>query len=92
MIRSFRSRALERFAEAGETRRLPVQKPDRIAFILRFLDQARSPQDMNLPGLRFHALSGSLKGRFAVWVSENWRITFSWEGEDALDVDIEDYH
>ncbi|HEX2256854.1 MAG TPA: type II toxin-antitoxin system RelE/ParE family toxin [Afifellaceae bacterium] len=80
MIRSFRSKALERFAEAGETRRLPVQKPDRIAFILRFLDQARSPQDMNLPGLRFHALSGSRKGRFAVWLSENWRITFGLGG------------
>lgn len=92
MIKSFRSKALERFAESGETRRLPVQKADRIAFILRFLDQARRPQDMNLPGLRFHALTGKRKGWFAVWVSENWRITFRWEGEDALDVDIKDYH
>jgi proteic killer suppression protein len=47
---------------------------------------------MNLPGLRFHALTGNLKGRFAVLVSPNWRITFAWEGEDAADLDLEDYH
>ncbi|HEX8664836.1 MAG TPA: hypothetical protein VF744_12470 [Beijerinckiaceae bacterium] len=22
----------------------------------------------------------------------NWRITFRWDGEDAVDVDLEDYH
>jgi hypothetical protein len=25
-------------------------------------------------------------------VSRNWRLTFGWEGEDAVDVDLEDYH
>lgn len=47
---------------------------------------------MDLPGLRFHGLKGKDKGRFAVWVSENWRLTFGWDGTDALDVDLEDYH
>jgi proteic killer suppression protein len=47
---------------------------------------------MNAPGFGFHALKGDQAGRFAVSVSRNWRITFSWEGEDALDVDMEDYH
>jgi proteic killer suppression protein len=73
-------------------RRLPVHKPDRIAFILRFLNQARRPHDMDLPSLRFHALSGKQKGSFSVWVSENWRITFRWVDADAFDVDIQDYH
>jgi proteic killer suppression protein len=27
-----------------------------------------------------------------VSVSPNWRITFAWDGEDAIDVDPEDYH
>jgi proteic killer suppression protein len=36
-------------------------------------------------------LTGDLKGRFAVSVSPNWRITFGWDGEDAVD-DLEDYH
>ncbi len=47
---------------------------------------------MNLPGFRFHALSGDLQGRYAVSASANWRVTFGWSGEDAVDVDLEDYH
>jgi len=27
-----------------------------------------------------------------VWVNGNYRITFGWNGEDATDVDLEDYH
>ena len=47
---------------------------------------------MNLPGLRFHPLKGESKGRYAVDASGNWRVTFGWEGEDAIEVDLEDYH
>jgi len=50
------------------------------------------PEEMNLPGYRFHRLLGSSKGRYAVDASGNWRITFGWEGEYAIDIDLEDYH
>jgi proteic killer suppression protein len=33
-----------------------------------------------------------LKGRYAMTVSRNWRLTFAWDGEDAVHVDLEDYH
>ena len=47
---------------------------------------------MRIPGFKFHALMGKDKGRYSVWVTANWRVTFAFEGEDALDVDLEDYH
>lgn len=47
---------------------------------------------MNLPGFRLHALSGSLRGHYAVRVSANWRVTFRFEDGDAVDVDYTDYH
>lgn len=47
---------------------------------------------MNLPGWRFHALKGALAGHWAAWVDENWRLTFTFEGEDAVLVDYRDYH
>lgn len=47
---------------------------------------------MNVPGLRFHPLKGGERGRYAVAASGNWRVTFAWDGEDAIDVDLEDYH
>lgn len=56
------------------------------------LDAAIRPQDMNLPGWRLHPLRGDRLGRWAVDVSGNLRLTFAFDGEDAVDVDLEDYH
>jgi len=92
MIRSFRSKALRRFAESGDGSKLSVQNTDRIRRILLALDASKSADQMNVPGFRFHALKGKFKGRYAVDASGNWRITFAWNGDDAVEVDLEDYH
>ena len=92
MIRSFRSKGLERFATTGDPSRLSGPNAARVRRILAALDVAASPQQMNLPGWRFHALQGQAKGRFAVDASGNRRITFGWDDQDATDVDLEDYH
>ena len=92
MIRAIKSKALKRFAETGDGSKLPVQKPDRIRRILVMLNAAVAPAQMEIAGFRFHPLQGAEKGRYAVWVSENYRITFGWDGQDAIDVDLEDYH
>lgn len=42
--------------------------------------------------LRLHALKGDLKHHWSVSVSGNWRLTFKFEGEDAILVDYQDYH
>jgi len=66
-------------------------------FIHRF-DSDRRPQstqelrDMNLPGYRLHRLKGNRADTWSVTVSGNWRVTFTFEGENAFDVDLEDYH
>ena len=92
MIRSFRNKALERFFTTGSARGLSVPNTNRLANILRALDDASRPEDMNLPGFRFHPLRGDQEGRYAVNASGNWRITFGWSKTDATDVDLEDYH
>ena len=92
MIRSFRSKALRRFAERGDASKLSFQNPDRIRRILARLDAAMKPDDMDLPGFRFHGLKGKDRGRYAVDASGNWRVTFGWLDGDAVDVDLEDYH
>jgi plasmid maintenance system killer protein len=35
---------------------------------------------------------GDRKGTCAVTVTGNWRVTFCCDGEDAVNVDLEDYH
>ena len=47
---------------------------------------------MDLPGFRLHPLKGDLTGYWSVAVSANWRIVFRFEGADARDVDLVDYH
>ncbi len=92
MIRSFRSKALRLFVQTGDPRKLSVSNLKRVRQILLALDAATSPEVMNQPGLRFHALRGTSLGRYAVDASANYRITFSWDGQDAVEVDLEDYH
>lgn len=90
MIASFRSRALKRLWERNDGRRLPPEDLGRIERILNALDLATMPEDMNLPGYHFHGLTNV--ERYAVTVRGNYRITFAWDGEDAVEVDYEDYH
>jgi toxin HigB-1 len=92
MIVSFKHRGLEQFFESGTTRGIQADRAKRIRLILARLNAAMSPQDMNLPGLFLHELAGQRKGTWAVRVSGNWRITFTFYGVDAGDVDLEDYH
>ncbi len=92
MIRSFRSKALKRLAEQGGASKLSVPNVRRVETILARLDSATIPEDLNLPGYRFHGLKGKDKGRYAVDASGNWRITFAWDGRNAIDVDLEDFH
>lgn len=64
----------------------------RIERMLDRLDASIRPSDMNVPGWQLHPLHGDRKGRWAVSVSRNLRLTFGFDGEDAIDIELEDYH
>ena len=51
------------------------------------LDSLRIP-----PGNRLEALAGEREGQFSIRINQQWRICFRWEGGDAFDVEIVDYH
>ena len=55
-------------------------------------DKAEQGADMNFPGWRLHPLKGDLADHWSVWVNYNWRITFTFEGGNAVLVDYQDYH
>ena len=92
MIKSFRHKGLKRLFETGERRGVAGELTDRLRRQLDVLNRARSTRDLNLPGYRLHQLKGNRAGTWSVTVSGNWRVTFTFEGEDAFDVDLEDYH
>jgi len=92
MILTFKHRGLERFFKKGDHRGIIAKTEVRTERILDRLDTVVKPEDMNIPGLKFHPLSGTRKDTYAVAVTGNWRITFRFDGKDAIDVDLEDYH
>jgi len=92
MISTFKHKGLDLFFTKGSYKRVPAQHGARMERILDRLDAAREAKDMDLLGYKFHALKGDRKGEFAVSVSGNWRITFEFDGQDAVNVNLEDYH
>jgi toxin HigB-1 len=92
MIRSFRRKGLQRFAENGSKAGIQPAHAKKLRILLTALDAASGPTDMNAPGYRLHPLQGDLEGHWAVSVSGNWRLTFAFEGEDVILVDYRDYH
>ena len=51
------------------------------------LNDLRIPSDNQL-----EALKGSLRGKHSIRINRQWRICFRWEGSDAYEVEIVDYH
>lgn len=92
MIRSFKHRGLKRLYEDDDPRGIRPDLIEDVEDILARIDRAETPQAMNLPGYRLHALKGDLRGFWSVTVRANWRIVFRFEGIDAFDVELTDYH
>ena len=92
MIKTFRHKGLKELFENGKSKLVAADLAKRLTRQLDFLNAAQTAQDMNLPGYRLHELKGEREGTWSVTVNGNWRLTFQFEGTDATNVDLEDYH
>jgi proteic killer suppression protein len=92
LIKNFRHRGIAKFFHNGSKAGIQAKHAAKLSLQLFALDNAKQPGDMNAPGWQLHPLAGALKGQWAVRVSGNWRLTFRFEGEDAVLVDYQDYH
>jgi len=90
MIRSFRSRALADFWHTGNSARIRPDLVKRLRVRLSCLDAATQPAEMNAAGFNFHRLRGN-PARYTVHINGPWCLTFEWDGEDAVRVDLEQY-
>jgi proteic killer suppression protein len=91
VIRTIRSRGLKAFWTTGAAGKI---KPDLITRLNRRLDAlnaAIKPGDLNVPGFNFHKLQGK-PVRWSIHVNGPWCVTFGWDGDDAVDVDLEQCH
>jgi toxin HigB-1 len=93
MIRSFACQETERLFNDEASRRLPTQIQRVARRKLLLLHQARRLDDLRAPpGNRLEALKGDRAGQHSIRVNDRWRICFRWQDEDALGVEIVDYH
>jgi len=92
MIIGFRHEGLERLFLKGDPSGVSAQHLPKLQQVLAFLNVGEEPGDMSLPGFQLHPLKGERKGQWAVSVTGNLRVVFEFEGENATNVDLIDYH
>jgi antitoxin HigA-1 len=89
MIKTFRHKGLQAFFITGSKAGIQPPHASKLKRQLVRLDLAKTPEDMNMPGWKLHQLS---TGLWSVWVNGNWRLTFTFEGENAVLVNYLNYH
>lgn len=92
MIKTFRHKGLETFFRKGSKVGIQPHHAVKLRIMLTTLDSAKRQEDMNAPGWKLHPLTGDFAGHYSVSVNGNWRMTFTFEGADAVLVDYQDYH
>jgi toxin HigB-1 len=92
MIKGFRHKGIKRFFEMGSKKDIRSAHSEKLRRQLVTLNRATLPMDMNIPGWRLHPLKGDMEKHWSVVVNGNWRLTFTFEGNDAVLVDYQDYH
>lgn len=91
MIKSFKHKGLAELFEPGNTRRVRQDLQSRCLQRLEALDQAELLTDLHVPGSNFHGLH-SVPKRYSIHVNGPWSIAFEWEEDEALRVDLKQYH
>ena len=93
MIKSFANKETETVFLEAISKKLPSEIPGRAVRKLDMLDSALSLDDLVVPpGNRLHLLKGKRKGQHSIRINDQWRVCFRFEGEDAFEVEICDYH
>ncbi len=93
MIKTFKCKETQKIFCRRYSRKLPsdIQK---VAFRkLRMIDRSYTLSDLKVPPAnRLEMLSGKRKGQYSIHINDQWRICFRWIDNNALDVEITDYH
>ena len=96
-IRSFKNRGTEDInygrASKEASRVLPKELHRKAQVKMARVGAATSIQDLReIKGNRFETLKGDRKGQYSIRINDQYRICFKWEEENAVDVEITDYH
>ena len=93
MIKSIKAKETAKVFRRERSRRLPDDFQQVAYRKLRYLNNAKSLQDLRSPPAnRLAKLKGDRAGQHSIRINDQWRVCFRWQGNDAYDVEITDYH
>lgn len=92
MILNFKDDETEKVYTTGKSRRFgSIARAT--ARRLGAISFAKSLDDLrDLPGNCLEALRGDRRGQHSIRINDQYRVCFKWNGKDAEDVEIVDYH
>lgn len=93
MIKTFKDDEAQKIYQRQRSRKLPSDIQQVALRKLRMINNSVSINDLRVPPAnRLEKLSGNRAGQWSIRINDQWRVCFRWEGSDALDVEITDYH
>jgi len=93
VIKNFKDDETQKIYQRQRSRKLPADIQQTALRKLRMINNSVSINDLRVPPAnRLEKLSGNRAGQWSIRINDQWRVCFRWEGSDALDVEITDYH
>jgi proteic killer suppression protein len=93
VIKNFKDDETQKIYQRQRSRKLPSDIQQVALRKLRMINNSISINDLRVPPAnRLEKLSGNRAGQWSIRINDRWRVCFRWEGSDALDVEITDYH
>ncbi|MCX6060521.1 MAG: type II toxin-antitoxin system RelE/ParE family toxin [Chloroflexi bacterium] len=93
MIKNFKDDETQKIYQRQRSRKLPADIQQVALRKLRMINNSISITDLRIPPAnRLEKLNGNRAGKWSIRINDQWRVCFRWEGSDALDVEITDYH
>ena len=93
MIKNFKDAEGQKIHRRERSRKLPADIQQVALRKLRMINNAININDLRVPPAnRLEKLSGKREGQYSIRINDQWRICFEWQGSDAFNVEITDYH
>ena len=93
MIKNFNCKETEKIFNGKFSKKLPHEIQRRALIKLHSIDVAEDVKDLLIPpSNKLEQLSGDRKGQYSIRINDQYRICFIWSDNNALDIEIVDYH
>lgn len=93
MIKSFKDKETEKVYSREGSSKLPRDIQQIALRKLRMINNAKNLNDLRIPPAnRLEKLKGTRAGQYSIRINDQWRICFTWQEDDAYDIEITDYH